>query len=411
MKNFGPSFAIAFKALQVNKLRSVLTMLGIVVGVAAVIAMVALGAGASAELAAQLESLGSNVIVIQPGWNHDRGARGGWGSGTTLTGSDAEAIEQQIPAVLYAAPSVRGNAQIVYGGSNWYSRVEGVTPEYLKVRNFEIESGSPFTLADDQAAAKVAIVGRTVIEEVFGGFNPVGERMRLNNTLFTVVATLKPKGQSPNGEDQDDAILVPLTTARRKLLGRNWAAADSVRNIHVQVRSAELMAQAEAEIASLLRQRHKLQPDEEDDFQVRSLTSRFEAREESMRVMTLLLAAIASVSLLVGGIGIMNIMLVSVTERTREIGLRQAVGAKTGDILSQFLIEAVTLALLGGLAGVALGAGASKLLTAVAGWATLISPAAVLAACVFSALVGVFFGYYPARKAAFLDPIEALRYE
>ncbi len=402
---------IAFKALRINKLRSALTMLGIIVGVGAVIAMVAIGSGASAQVAAQIESLGSNMLVIQPGSHNDHGSRGGWGSGVTLTRADADAMQAQLPSVLYAAATVRGNAQIVYGATNWYSRVEGITPNYLTVRNFEIQFGAPFTLADDQAAAKVVIVGQTIVDELFGGLNPVGEVIRLNNTPFTVVATLKPKGQSPTGEDQDDALFVPLTTAKRKLLGRNWAAADSVRDVYVEARSAEMTQQAQLDIEDLLRYRHKLREGEDDDFQIRDMASRFEAREESMQVMTLMLASIASVSLLVGGIGIMNIMLVSVTERTKEIGLRQAVGAKTSDILSQFLVESVTLSVVGGALGIVFGAGASQLLSAIAGWATLVSPTAIVAAFLFSALVGIFFGYYPARKAAFLDPIEALRYE
>jgi putative ABC transport system permease protein len=386
-------------------------MLGIIVGVGAVIAMVAIGNGASAEVAAQIESLGSNLLVVQPGSNNDRGVRGGYGSGVTLTRDDAVAIGTELPTVLYAAPTVRGNAQIVYGNSNWYSRVEGVTPDYLPVRNFEIQSGAPFTLADDRSAARVAIIGQTIVNEVFGGLDPVGQQMRLNATPFVVVATLKPKGQSPTGEDQDDAILVPITTAKRKLLGRTWADANSVRTVYVQARTAELTQRTADDVANLLRFRHGLKDGEEDDFQVRDLASRYEARQESMEVMTILLASIASVSLLVGGIGIMNIMLVSVTERTKEIGLRQAVGAKTSDILSQFLVESIAMSLLGGVLGIVLGALASYMLSAIAGWATSISPTAVVAAFVFSALVGVFFGYYPARKAAFLDPIEALRYE
>jgi putative ABC transport system permease protein len=386
-------------------------MLGIIVGVGAVIAMVAIGSGASAQVAAQIESLGSNMLVVQPGSVKDRGARGGYGTGVSLTRDDGVAIRAQLPTVLHAAPTVRGNAQIVFGNSNWYSRVEGVTPDYLTVRNFEIQDGAAFTMADDQIAARVAIIGQTIVNEVFGGVNPVGQQMRLNSHPFIVVATLKPKGQSPTGEDQDDAILVPLTTAKRKLLGRTWADANSVRTIYVQARSAELTQRTEFDVRDLLRYRHRLRDGEADDFQVRNLTSRYEARQESMEAMTILLASIASVSLLVGGIGIMNIMLVSVTERTKEIGLRQAVGAKTRDILSQFLVESITLSLLGGVLGIVLGALTSHLLSAIAGWATLISPKAVAVAFVFSALVGVFFGYYPARKAAFLDPIEALRYE
>jgi len=412
MNSFLIDIRISLKALMINKLRSSLTMLGIIVGVGAVIAMVAIGQGASAQVQAQIDSLGTNMLVIQPGSNNVGGVRGGWGNATTLTRDDATAIVAEVPTVAYAASSVRGNAQIIYGSSNWYSRVEGVTPDYLTVRNFEVLSGAAFTTEDDQLARKVALIGQTVVDEVFGGFDPVGQQIRLNNQPFTVIGTLKPKGQSPTGEDQDDAILIPLTTAQRKLLGRfSSSNSRSVRNVYVQVRSAELVPVAEQQITDLLRFRHKLRTGEEDDFQVRNLESRFEARAEAMEVMTLMLAAIASVSLVVGGIGIMNIMLVSVTERTREIGLRQAVGAKTKDILTQFLVESVTLSVLGGIVGIVIGAGASKLLSYLAGYATLISIPMVLVAFLFSALVGIFFGFYPARKEAMLDPIEALRYE
>ena len=403
---------ISFKALRINKMRSFLTMLGIVVGVGAVIAMVAIGSGASAQVQAQIDSLGVNMLVIQPEDNDQRsGARTSREDSVRLSRDDATAIAAELPAVAYAAPTVRGNAQIIYGNSNWYSRVEGVTPDYLPIRNFEILTGTAFTLEDDQLARKVALVGKTVIDEVFGGYDPVGEQFRLNSHPFVVVGTLKPKGQSPTGEDQDDTILIPLTTAKRKVLGRNWANAQSVRNIYVQARSAELVPVAEQQIRDLLRFRHNLQLNDEDDFEVRNLESRYEARADAMEALTLMLASIASVSLLVGGIGIMNIMLVSVTERTREIGLRQAVGAKMRDIQVQFLTEAVTLSLVGGTIGILAGALASKLLSSLAGWATLISIPTVIGAFVFSAFVGILFGYYPARRAALLDPIEALRYE
>ena len=411
MKHLPAALRIAFKALRINKMRSALTMLGMVVGVGAVIAMVAVGQGASERVENQIESLGSNLIVVQPGFNRTGGVRNGWGNGVTLTRDDSDAIAAQLPAVAHAAASVRGNAQIVYGGNNWFTRIEGVTKDYLSVRNYEVNRGDALTEADDQLARKVALVGQTVVDQVFGGASPVGQTLRINNVPFTVVGTLKPKGQSPSGEDQDDTIMVPLTTAKRKLLGRNWANAKSVRNVYVQARSAEATPVAEQQITDLLRERHKLRPEEDDDFQVRNLTSGFEAQEESTAVMSLLLASIASVSLFVGGVGIMNIMLVSVTERTKEIGLRQAVGAKTKHILSQFLVEAMTLSILGGLLGIGLGIVASHVISRVAGWQTLVSISAILGAFVFSALVAIFFGYYPARKAANLDPIEALRYE
>jgi len=411
MKYTSGALRIAFKALRTNKMRSALTMLGMVVGVGAVIAMVAVGEGASKRVQAQIASLGSNLIVIQPGWNNAGGVRSGWGNGVTLTRDDADAIAAQLPTVAHVAASVRGNAQIVYGGNNWFTRIEGVTPDYLTVRNFQVNRGTAFTGSDDQLAQKVALLGQTAVDQLFAGADPVGLAIRINNVPFTVVGTLKPKGQSPSGEDQDDTILVPMTTAKRKLLGRNWANAQSVRNIYVEARSAEDTPLAVQQIGDLLRDRHNLRPDQGDDFQVRNLTSRYEAQEDSAAVMSLLLASIASVSLFVGGVGIMNIMLVSVTERTKEIGLRQAVGAKTRHILSQFLVEAVALSVTGGLLGIGLGIIASRVISGLAGWATLVSTGAVAGAFLFSALVGIFFGYYPARKAANLDPIESLRYE
>jgi putative ABC transport system permease protein len=392
-------------------MRSALTMLGMVVGVGAVIAMVAVGRGATERVQSQIESLGSNLIVVQPGWNNTGGVRNGFGNSVTLTRDDADAIAAQLPAVAHVAASVRGNAQIVYGGNNWFTRIEGVTRDYFTVRNYDLNRGVAFVDADDQQARKVALLGQTVVDQLFGGADPVGMMIRINNVPFTVVGTLKPKGQSPSGEDQDDTILVPLTTAKRKLLGRSWANAQSVRNVYVQALSAEATPLAEQQIGDLLRERHKLRPEQANDFQVRNLTSGFEAQQESTAVMSLLLASIASVSLFVGGVGIMNIMLVSVTERTKEIGLRQAVGAKTRHILSQFLVEAMTLSVLGGLLGIGLGIVASRVISRVAGWQTLVSLTAIVGAFLFSAFVGIFFGYYPARKAANLDPIDALRYE
>ena len=411
MSHLPPALKIAFKALRTNKMRSALTMLGMVVGVGAVIAMVAVGQGASERVQNQIQSLGSNLIVVQPGWNNTGGVRNGFGNSVTLTRDDSDAIAAQLPSVAHAAASVRGNAQVVYSGSNWFTRIEGVTKDYFTVRNYDVNRGAPFGDADDEAGKKVALIGQTVVDQLFPGADPVGASIRINNVPFTVVGTLKPKGQSPSGEDQDDTILVPLTTAKRKLLGRSWANAKSVRNVYVQARSAQETPIAEQQIGELLRARHKLRPDQDNDFQVRNLTSGFEAQQESTAVMSLLLASIASVSLFVGGVGIMNIMLVSVTERTKEIGLRQAVGAKTRHILSQFLVEAMTLSILGGLLGIALGIVASNVISRVAGWQTLVSVTAVICAFVFSAFVGIFFGYYPARKAANLDPIDALRYE
>ncbi len=406
-----PSVKIALRALRVNKLRSALTMLGIIIGVAAVIAMVAVGSGATARIQEQIASIGSNVIIVLPGSITSSGIRLGSGNAVTLTEDDVKAIIAECPAVAAAAPSSRGGAQVVYGNNNWATSIMGTTPDYLRIRDIGIAEGAAFTMQDVDSAAKVALLGKTVVDNLFGGTDPVGQVIRIKTVPFTVVGTLVPKGQSPTGQDQDDIIVMPISTAKKKVLGSNQANAASVGSVMVQARGPQLMQTAEDEVRTLLRQRHRLQPNQDDDFTVRNLEEVFAAQESSAQVMSILLAAIASVSLIVGGIGIMNIMLVSVTERTREIGLRQAVGAKTKDILTQFLVEAVTLSVLGGTIGIALGVGASTLISYFAKWSTLVSPAAILMAFVFSAFVGVFFGYYPARKAAFLDPIEALRYE
>jgi putative ABC transport system permease protein len=411
MNQIVPAIQIAFRALRVNKMRSALTMLGIIIGVAAVIAMVAVGSGATARIQEQIQSIGSNMIMVIPGSITSSGIRLGAGNAVTLTQDDAKAIAAECPAVAAVAPVSRGGAQVVYGNNNWATSIQGTTPEYLAIRDNQIAEGQSFTQQDVESDAKVAVLGKTVVDNLFGGSDPIGQVIRIKNVPFTVVGTLVPKGQSPMGQDQDDVILLPISTAKKKVLGVNQANAASVGSIMVQARDGSLMSQAEEQTRTLLRQRHRLQPNQEDDFTVRNLEEVFSAQESSARVMSILLASIASVSLIVGGIGIMNIMLVSVTERTREIGLRQAVGAKTNDILTQFLVEAVTLSLLGGVIGIMLGSGASALISHFAQWNTLVSPTAILMAFAFSALVGIFFGYYPARKAAFLDPIEALRYE
>jgi putative ABC transport system permease protein len=405
------SVRIALRALRVNRLRSALTMLGIIIGVAAVIAMVAVGSGATARIAEQIQSIGSNVIIVMSGSVTSGGIRLGFGSVQTLSEEDAKAIALECPAVAAASPSVRGTAQVVFGNNNWSTVIQGTAPEFLEIRDYRVVSGRPFTWQDVDGATKVALVGRTVVENLFWGTDPVGQIVRIKKVPFTVLGVLSPKGQSPGGQDQDDIILLPISTAKKKVLGVSQANARAVGAIMVQARGPMMMKEAEAQIVALLRQRHRLQPGQEDDFNVRNLSEVFAAQEDSARVMSILLGAIASVSLVVGGIGIMNIMLVSVTERTREIGLRLAVGARARDILTQFLVEAVTLSLVGGLIGIALGLLASLLISYLAKWSTLISGGAILLAFAFSALVGVFFGYYPARKAAFLDPIEALRYE
>ncbi|MBZ0159367.1 MAG: ABC transporter permease [bacterium] len=402
---------IALMALRVNRLRSALTMLGIIIGVAAVIAMMAVGSGATAQIQEQIRSIGSNVIIVLSGSTTSGGMRVGAGSVMTLSEDDTKAIADECPAVALAASSTRGTAQVILGNDNWSTVIQGVTPEYLAIRDFQVVNGRPFTWQDVDGATKVALVGHTVVKNLFGGTDPVGQTIRIKKVPFTVIGSLSAKGQSAWGQDQDDIILLPISTAKKKVLGVSQANARAVGAIVAQARSPMVMREAEEQIVALLRQRHRLQPDEDNDFTVRNLVEMFAAQEQAARVMSILLGAIASVSLVVGGIGIMNIMLVSVTERTREIGLRLAVGARARDILTQFLVEAVTLSLIGGLVGIALGLSVSILISYFAMWSTLINGGAVLMAFAFAALVGICFGYYPARKAAFLDPIEALRYE
>ncbi|MBZ5576529.1 MAG: ABC transporter permease [Acidobacteriia bacterium] len=402
---------IALRALRVNRLRSALTMLGIVIGVAAVIAMVAVGSGATQRIQEQIQAIGSNLILVIPGSITSNGVRLGSGATVTLSEDDAKAIAAECPAVAAIAPGVRGAAQITNGNSNWATSIVGTTPDYLAIRQQTVVMGNPFTSDDVNSAAKVALLGQTVAQNLFGSADPTGQSIRIKNVPFTVDGVLSAKGQSPTGQDQDDLVLIPLSTAKRQVVGASQANAGSVGSIMVQAVNAEAMDEAQREVEGLLRQRHRIQNGQDDDFTVRNLSDVFAAQESSARVMSILLGAIASVSLVVGGIGIMNIMLVTVTERTREIGLRLAIGAKARDILSQFLVEAVTLSILGGISGILFGLGASALISHFAGWSTLVSPTAILLAFVFSGLVGVFFGYYPARKAALLDPIDALRYE
>jgi putative ABC transport system permease protein len=405
------SARIAVRALRVNKLRSALTMLGIVIGVGAVITMVAVGAGAQARVAEQIQSLGSNMIIVLSGSILSGGARMGSGSQLTITEDDAWAIQREIPAVAAAAPTSRGGAQVVYGNLNWATGIQGVTLEFFTAREWDVADGRLFSQEEVEGAGKVALVGLTVAGNLFGDSDPLGQVIRIKNVPFTVIGTLERKGQTTFGQDQDDTVLIPLSTAKKKVLGASQANARSVGSIAVKVREARAMPEAEQEIRGLLRQRHRLQAFQDDDFNIRNLTEVLQSQEASSRVLTLLLAAIASVSLLVGGIGIMNIMLVSVTERTREIGLRMAVGARGRDILLQFLVEAVTLSLIGGAIGIAMGLAGSYSIAYFAQWRTLVSTEAVFVAFAFAAAVGVFFGFYPARKAAALNPIDALRYE
>jgi putative ABC transport system permease protein len=408
---FWAAVRMALASLRVNKLRTTLTMLGIVIGVAAVIAMVSVGAGAQERIAEQIRSMGSNLIVVFPGAQTSGGIRWGLGSQQTLTEEDARAIAVDVPTVEVVAPSVRGSAQTIFGNLNWSTVIQGVTPDYLDAREWGVASGRMFGPQDVDAAAKVAVLGDTVWHSLFGDTDPIDQTIRIKKVPFTVVGVLEPKGQSAFGQDQDDLILIPLSTAKKKVLGTTRSNPRAVGAISVRVREAGLIAEAEEQIRAILRQRHRLQIGQDDDFQVRILAEMFAAQEESARVMTMLLAAIASVSLLVGGIGIMNIMLVSVTERTREIGLRMAVGARGRDILAQFLVEALTLSAVGGLMGVGLGVLVSVIIANFAEWSTDVSLQAMALAFGFAGVVGVFFGFYPAQKASRLDPIEALRYE
>jgi putative ABC transport system permease protein len=402
---------IALRSLRVNKLRTALTMLGIMIGVGAVIAMVSVGSGAQARVAEQIQSLGSNLIIVLSGSSNAAGVRLGQGSQLTITEDDAAAIAREVPVVQVAAPTSRGTAQVVYGNLNWSTQIQGVTADFFEARDWSIDAGRPILSEDVDGATKVALVGQTTAQNLFGDADPIDQIIRIKKVPFTVVGVLGRKGQSSWGQDQDDIILVPLSTAKKKVLGVSQANARSVNAISVKVRAAEDMAEAEMQVRALLRQRHRLQPSQDDDFWLRNLSEVLQTQEESSKVMTYLLGAIASVSLLVGGIGIMNIMLVSVTERTREIGLRMAVGARARDILTQFLVEAVTLSLIGGIIGIALGVGGSNAISYLAEWRTVLAPQAVVLAFGFSAAIGIFFGFYPARKASRLDPIEALRYE
>ena len=388
-------------------------MLGIIIGVGAVITMVGVGAGAQARVAEEIRSLGSNLIIVLAGTVTSGGVRLGTGSKVSITEEDAWSIQREVPSVQVAAPSVQGKAQdgqIVYGNLNWTTLVQGVTPEFFVAREWDVAAGKPFTEEDVEGATKVALVGQTVVVNLFAHADPLGQIIRIKHVPFTVIGVLDRKGQSTFGQDQDDVILVPLSTAQR-LISSKKVKIGSVNSISIKVRDPDAMKEAEEQVRGLLRQRHRLKATDPDDFWLRNLSEILQAQEESSRVLTMLLAAIASVSLLVGGIGIMNIMLVSVTERTREIGLRMAVGARSRDILGQFLVEAVTLSLIGGLIGVGLGLTGAYGAAYVAEWRTLIQFEAILVAFGFAGTVGIFFGFYPARKASRLDPIEALRYE
>ena len=409
---FSDGMRVALKALQANALRSSLTMLGVIIGVAAVIAMIAVGSGAQTQVAEQMRSLGANTIIVRPGALTRDGADRGAGKRTTLTQEDAVAIAGELGDVAVAAPTITGEAQVVSGNRNRSTNVSGIVPDYLIARDWEITGGRPLTLNEVQTAAKVALVGDTVVEKLFDQIDPVGSAIRIKNVPFTVVGVLKRKGATIAGFDQDDVVYIPLSTARIRVLGgSDRANPRAVDFVMVKAKAADVLAAVKQEIGKLLRQRHRLSEGAPDDFTTQTLASLLEAKSQSLRTLTILLLSVASVSLIVGGISIMNIMLVSVTERTREIGLRLAVGARPRDIRGQFLIEAATLSLLGGLIGIVAGSVVAGAIATFAGWPILISAASVLIAVCFSAAVGIFFGYYPALRASRLDPITALRFE
>lgn len=402
---------IALQALKVNKLRSGLTMLGIIIGVAAVIVMIAVGSGAQARVKEQIAGLGSNLMILWAGSVTTAGVRGGSGTAQTLVEDDAWAVMNEIAEIQVAAPTQRGSGQIVWGNANWLASIVGTTPEYFEARDWGLVNGRLFEAGEMSGAGKVAIIGQTVARELFGDSDPVDQIIRVRGVPFTVIGLLERKGQSMMGQDQDDIVIIPLTTARNKIFGALQGRIGRVSSIFIKAKDGVDMKEAEDKVRILLRQRHRLTGNTPDDFSLRNLTEILQAQEAASKVMAILLAAVASVSLLVGGIGIMNIMLVSVTERTREIGLRLAVGARSKDILSQFLVEAITLSTIGGVLGILLGGLGTWLVAELAEWPVQLSVLSIVLAVGFSAVIGIFFGYYPARKASSMQPIQALRYE
>ncbi|MGZ8844128.1 MAG: ABC transporter permease [Pyrinomonadaceae bacterium] len=399
---------VAFRALQRNKMRAGLTMLGIIIGVSAVVAMVSIGQGAQAAVAAQIDSIGTNLLFVSAGAQNVGGVRSGTGdSGTnTLTVEDLEAIRREVPSVSMVTPTVNSRGQLVAGNMNWNTSIQGVSEQYPEVRKWSVQSGEFFGESDVRTAARVLVIGQTIADNLFAGSDALGQTVRVQNLPFRVIGVMARKGQDPQGRDQDDVAFTPYTTVQKKILG-----SPRLQIAYVSAVSPDATYTAEQQITELLRQRHKLGPNEANDFTVRNMSDIAAAASETNNTMTMLLACIAGVSLMVGGIGIMNIMLVSVTERTREIGIRMAIGARSSAVRSQFLIESIVLSLMGGTVGIFLGVGVSLAIPKMLGWPTLISTMAIVGSVIFSVAVGVFFGYYPARKAAALDPIDALRYE
>ena len=399
-------FVMAIIALKANKMMTFLTMLGIIIGVGAVIALVSVGMGVKSNVTSSISSLGSNMLIVSPGSSNRGGVRGAAGSMQTLKYDDAEAIKEKIKGIDYVSPTVSGSYQVVNGNMNWNTSVQGVTPELMSIRALTVGYGSFISQSDMNKRQRVAVIGTTVASNLFGTDNPVGKNIRINNQPFKVIGLLESKGQSSMGQDQDDMIYIPLTTAQERMLGITY-----VQSINVQVTSQDDMDQVQAEIENLLRQRHHILSGKEDDFNVRNLTSLMEAVSESTSMLTILLGCIAGISLVVGGIGIMNIMMVSVTERTREIGIRKALGATYDNIMMQFMIESMVIGVVGGIIGIVLGCGASQIIGKLGNFTTVITILPILVSFIFSVGIGLFFGIYPAQKAAKLDPIEALRYE